>query len=263
MKPSKILFLQLAVLFVAMLGVYPASAQDAPPESQLAAPMPAGQPSVPPMPSDPIPAPQASMQMPAQQYSPTNNGTFDPCPMPRDAIASSPDDLAKVQEEIDRFTLCVARAQLLERLNETSSKSEGAIDSALGLGGAIPGMPNAQQNGLAPLPASALAGADVSPLDGNSAPVPDGSSAAPAAATAVPATASVAIEPAQSPWTIREIYGAGADIQAKLVSPEGDEVRVREGTKLRDGKGTVVRITPSVVTVRSGSETKDLDWSRS
>ncbi|MBU6235125.1 MAG: hypothetical protein KGQ41_04715, partial [Alphaproteobacteria bacterium] len=63
-------------------------------------------------------------------------------------------------------------------------------------------------------------------------------------------------------WTIKEIYGSGASIQAKLLSPEGDEYRVREGTKLRDGKGTVVRITPSTVTIRAGSDTEDLDWSR-
>ena len=51
-----------------------------------------------------------------------NTPAKDPCPAPT-AASATPDDLAKVQEDIDRFTLCVERAQLLERLNESVLKN--------------------------------------------------------------------------------------------------------------------------------------------
>lgn len=252
-KPST--FATLAFLALTAL-VTPAVAQDAPPESQLTAPVgdmpqPAAVPSMP-MPEQTAPA--------AQQNAPVPSGsaTFDPCPAPKDAIASSPDDLAKVQEEIDRFTLCVQRAQLLERLNETALKSEMATDAALGLGGgSIDAVPDASESGLAPLPASALAGADVSPTSGSTgADVPETEKAEEPSATPV-------IEaPKDTPWTIREVFGSGAAMKAKLLSPDGDEVRLGEGASLPDGKGTIVRITPSGVTVRMGGSTKDLDWAR-
>ncbi len=248
----------LGFLALSTYAFQPAAAQDAPPEAQLAAPM--GELPQPTAAAPVEPPAVPVLDSPVAQRQPAGGGsaTFDPCPAPQDAIGSSPDDLAKLQEDIDRFTLCVQRAQLLERLNETALKSEAAADLALGLAGSVPGIPDAQTNGLAPLPASALAGADVSPLDTTKqgAPVPDDSKASTPAPQAEPEPA----EPPSAPWTIREIYGSGPDIQAKLLSPEGDENRVREGSKLPDGKGTVVRITPTGVTVRIGSDTKELNW---
>jgi type IV pilus biogenesis protein PilP len=239
-------------------------AQDAPPESQLMAP--SGELPQPELPQPELsaamaaPAPEQPVATPPQGHTSSGGtGTFDPCPAPKDAIMSSPDDLAKVQEEIDRFTLCVQRAQLLERLNETALKSEIATDAALGLGGSVPGLPNPQENGLSPLPASALAGADVSPTsDSRSDDVPedDKESESPSASVAEE------VAPPSAPWTIKEVFGSGADMKAKLVSPEGDEARVAEGTKLPGGKGSVVRITPSSVTIRIDGHTKDLDWVR-
>lgn len=246
---SKRLF---SLLLVSMLSMTTslAAAQDAPPETQLEIPM------------GDIPQPQANVQPAIMDdvYSPaTSSVAFDPCPAPAAAINSSPDDLAKVQEDIDRFTLCVARAQLLERLNETALKSDGAVDAALGL--SIPGVPNPQKNGLAPLPADALGGADVSPLtvteDSKSGAAADNDEPVISMDTDIEQTT-----PKPAAWVISEIYGSGANIQATLISPEGDEMRVREGTKLRNSTSTVVRITPAVVTIRHGSDTRDLDWSR-
>ncbi|NBX66760.1 MAG: type IV pilus biogenesis protein PilP [Proteobacteria bacterium] len=250
----------LAILLLGSFVTLPGFAQDAPPpESQLMAP--AGdlpQPSL--LPTE-APAPEQPVAPQAQHTSSHGGGStaFDPCPAPKDAIMSSPDDLAKVQEEIDRFTLCVQRAQLLERLNETALKSEMATDAALGLGGSIPGIPNPQETGLAPLPASALAGADVSPTSDSKAgdDVPEADSESEAAAAAP-----VVEEAAPAPWTIKEVYGSGADMKAKLISPDGDETRVGEGAKLPGGKGSVVRITPSSVTIRIDGDTKDLSWAR-
>lgn len=249
------------ILVAALLlgsGMTAATAQDAPPESQLMAP--AAELPQPSLPVAEAPAPeQPAAEQPQARSMPAGGGSghFDPCPAPKDAIMSSPDDLAKVQEEIDRFTLCVQRAQLLERLNETALKGEMATDAALGLGGSIPGVPNPQESGLAPLPASALAGADVSPTSDTKADadVPEEDK------EAEPAVAATS-EPVAANWTIKEVFGSGVDMKAKLLSPEGDESRVAEGSKLPGGRGTVVRITPSGVTIRVDGQTKDLDWVR-
>ncbi|MBU6235863.1 MAG: hypothetical protein KGQ41_08460, partial [Alphaproteobacteria bacterium] len=142
-------FLVLAAA-VLVFPLAPAIAQDAPPESQLMAPVgdvPQPMPAAAAAPA----APQPEQPQPEPMRTARPAG-FDPCPAPQEAVNASPDDLAKVQEDIDRFTLCVARAQLLERLNETAKDTDVAIDSALGLGG-VPGVPGAQHAGLAPLPA--------------------------------------------------------------------------------------------------------------
>lgn len=195
-----------------------------------------------------------------QTSAPTGGKASDPCPAPTAAATNNPDDLAKVQEEIDRFTLCVQRAQLLERLNESTLRNVQAGDAALGLlppGGAMmPGTANAQvaggMPGLAPLPEAALAGADVSPLQqGATAPSGDAAETAKAQEPEVP-----------KDWTIKEIFGNGNDMQARLLSPEGDEVKARNGMKLPEGP-TIVRISPSGVTVRDGGNTKSLEWARS
>lgn len=241
-----------SLAFAALFAFAPAALaqEQQPPQEQLAMP---GAEST-------TVAPVATIETP-QTASASGNASADPCPAPEGAASKGPDDLAKVQEEIDRFTLCVQRAQLLERLNESSLKNQQAEDSSLGLsapGGMAPGMANAQMTpgmnmpGLAPLPAAALAGADVEPLSQ-------------AAGTSMATDAGVAVEPVKEEpknWTIKEIYGNGNDMQARLISPEGDEVKARGGMKLPEGP-TIVRISPSGVTVRDGGNTKSLEWAKS
>jgi len=246
-----------SMILAGLLMAAPVSAQEAaPPETALQTPASA-------MPAT-APQPQA-----VSNSGPSSSG--DPCPAPQGALQNSPDDLAKVQEEIDRFTLCVQRAQLLERLNESAMKNQESTDSALGYApipagagrGMMPGIPGAQSGpaGLAPLPAAALAGMDVSPVAAATA----ASDAADKAAAAAEVAETVAKEEASvsASWTIREIFGSGDEVQARLISPEGDEVKARNGMKLPDGKTTVVRITPAGVTVRTGTGAKTLEWAKS
>lgn len=239
-------YVLIPVLALALMIAAPVCAQEAPP------------------PDNQLQQPQMQTQAPANQIQvPTEVKTgaaADPCPAPKEALDSTPDDLAKVQEEIDRFTLCVQRAQLVERLNESAIKNLQANDAALGLAvpATTPGMPEmmppgmagAQRAGFPALPANALAGADVSPLP-------------PTNVSIAPVEEEEEKEREIKEWTIREIFGSGSSVQAKLLSPEGDEVRARSGMKLPDGKTTVVRITPAGVTVRIGKATKVLEWSRS
>jgi len=229
----------------------------------------------------PMPGQTGAKTEEAEKKPAMQNGQLvgDPCPSPSKALASSPDDLAKVQEEIDRFTLCVQRAQLLERLNESTLKSDNVYDASLGLapytsvenGGApaAPGLPGAQK-GMPPLPDAALAGADVEPQHAGDtgAPVPDTTQKDSKATTAsnsdaTAASADTAAKEETPVWTIREIYGSGRGIKATLLSPDGDEVRVKEGEKLPNNNGVVTRITPTGVMIRDGKAAKALDWARS
>jgi len=291
----------LAVASLMLLTGTTAQAQDAAPPSdaQLQQPVaaaPAGTSTVVPLTGAPVQAAPTidTVPMPGQAGAKVEdtekkpamqNGQLvgDPCPSTSKALASSPDDLAKVQEEIDRFTLCVQRAQLLERLNEGTLKNESVYDASLGLSpyssteittrpsGApgAPGLPGAQR-GMPPLPVEALAGADVTPQNTSDtgAPVP----AAPKKDTKPDTTSNTDREAASAEmdakeeapvWTIREIYGSGASIKATLLSPDGDEVRVREGEKLPNNNGVVTRITPTGVMIRDGKAAKALDWARS
>lgn len=242
-----------SMIFAGLLMAGPAFAQEAAPSDALL--------------QTPASALPAAAPQP-QAYQNTGGGTpsGDPCPAPQGALADTPDDLAKVQEEIDRFSLCVQRAQLLERLNESAMKNQETNDRALGympMPAGLPGIPGAQgPAGLAPLPAAALAGADVSPAAAATA----ASEAADAAAAAAEVAETVAKEEEEKKsavWTIREIFGSGSEMQARLVSPEGDEVKAHNGMKLPDGKTVVVRITPAGVTVRDSSGAKTLQWAKS
>jgi len=178
----------------------------------------------------------------------------DPCPTPKAAMANDPDDLAKVQEDIDRFSLCVQRAQLLERLNDSALKSASATDAALGLsmGGAGMGVPMPGVTpGMPPLPAAAMG-------DNNSAPV---SEITPTVSEENDVPETVAEAP-KATWVIREIFGSSVDMQARLISPEGDEVKVKTGSRLPDG-AAVTSISPSGVSIRVGKDVKTLVWAGS
>jgi len=175
----------------------------------------------------------------------------DPCPNLKGATQNAPSDMSGIQQDIDRFTLCVQRGQLLERLNETATKSIQGTDAALGLGGAANGglgMGGALPTNMPPLPANALGGADVSPM-------------APAPSTTA-SSSNTSVSDSTGGWTIKEIYGSTVDMQARLISPDGDEVKVKKGTKLPNSS-VVTSITPDGVSVRGGKGVRALEWAKS
>lgn len=178
----------------------------------------------------------------------------DPCPEPKSALANTPDDLAKVQEDIERFTLCVERAQLLDRLNESAAKTDETIDSALGLsagpmeGGMMP--PSVPTGEMAPVNESMLGGADVTPTGAASAPVPDG----------IDAIAGAAQPQLPPDWQVREVFGASGQLYARLNGPKGELVRVKTGDRLPSDGGTVTLVSAEGVTVRKDKDSKTLDW---
>lgn len=190
----------------------------------------------------------------------------DPCPTPRAAKSERPDDLAQVQEDIDRFTLCVQRAQLLERLNDSAGRMAESADTALGFGGMAAPASLPKGGAMPPLPSGALGGLDVAPKAAPAASSSSTTTTSVSTSSNVTATTTEAtqakpdVEDDTVRYSIREIFGPVTDMQARLVSALGDEILVRQGTALRDG-AIVTTITPSGVSVRSKGGVKTLEWS--
>ncbi len=61
----------------------------------------------------------------------------DPCPLPKTALRQTPTDLAAVQADIDRYTLCLERARLIKRLNDLATENDAML---AGFSSGNPGM---------------------------------------------------------------------------------------------------------------------------
>lgn len=185
----------------------------------------------------------------------------DPCPSPQRALSQAPDDLAKIQEDIDRFTLCVERAQLLERLNSLVEKNIETIDSVLLAPSALPALPVDESTGGFPGSSSNVMPvneADLGPSDNSSFPgeASTSSSSFPGSSDGSPAAA----EEEQGPqWNIREIYGTGRALQARLISTEGKIQRVKQGDILSD-ESRVIEVSKTRVKIKKDKEVIDLEW---
>jgi hypothetical protein len=208
--------------------------------------------------------------------------TYDPCPSPKSALQNTPNDLAKIQEDIDRFTLCVERAQLLERLNTLVEKNIETIDSALlQSGGGLPALPIAGQNSnnggndFSGLPGSnsndsddsifggrdSISAIDENDLGGFVEGVDSVSQrmtdrAQSATSSSIPAAN---VEPEEPEWRIREIYGIGRQLQARLISSENRIERVQQGSTIGDNI-RVIEVSKTSVKLKDGEDVLDLEW---
>jgi type IV pilus biogenesis protein PilP len=186
-------------------------------------------------------------------------GSGDPCPTPKEAVGDTPNSMARVQEDIDRFILCVERAQLLNRLNTLVESNTETIDSVLLQPQILPPLPvEAEQSvvqdfnntpgvaGNAPAPIN-----EASLSDGMNSPMNfDGEGNMPGAMDDVD-TAPV--------WLIREIYGASGRLQARLVNSEGALATVKQGDIL-DDESRIVEISTTSIKIRKDEEIIDLEW---
>lgn len=165
----------------------------------------------------------------------------DPCPAIMEMMAGkTPDDLSMVQADIDRYTLCARRAELLKKLNEISVENEKAVKDSMGFGGALssnPGMTLGSAPVLPPTPPLP----PLAPMPGEPGGVPAGFGGD------------------DGNWKILEVFGAAGNLQAKIAKGDGAVARVKAGSSLPGG-GTVAAITPVRVVIRdSGGET-ELSW---
>lgn len=177
--------------------------------------------------------------------------TTDPCPEPKKALGSTPDDLAKIQEDITRFTLCVQRAQLLERLNELAEANIETIDTALNLVAAPDEAPMQVQQGnniMDDIPMPSLPDEISNMLQDDEANAP------------APQQETRRARPLRSNWRIRDIQGTGGEIYARLMDDQGTIVKVMQGDDLPDNGGRVSTISNSMVSVTRDGDSTSLRW---
>lgn len=164
----------------------------------------------------------------------------DPCPALEDILAGkTPDDLSLVQADIDRYTLCAKRAELLKRLNELTVENEKAVNR--GMGDQNPGMTLGKgvPKTVSPPVVPAVKIPPVAPI--------------------VPVEENEDQEIDDGRWKIVEIFGVSGKLQAKLTKSDRSVARVKAGTELPDG-GRVVAITPVHVTIHNADGETELSW---
>lgn len=180
-----------------------------------------------------------------------------PCPEPKRALASTPDDMAKIQEDITRFTLCVQRAQLLERLNELAESNINTIDTALNLAAPVPNVDGNAEPGImpsVPMPQLSESMSQMLNENGNATT----SSQSSVVGSNAPQQPPKRNEP--SPWRVRDIQGTGGSISARLVNNEGIMFKVKQGQSLPNDGGKVQSLSNTLVVIERDGDTEILKW---
>lgn len=200
----------------------------------------------------------------------SENSFDDACPEPRTALSETPDDLARIQEDITRFTLCVQRAQLLERLNELAQANIETIDTALNLtvggdedGNAVPGiMPpmGNQGTGSVSPPSIPSIPADLFADDTDDSAGSQQSSSVNLGGSAPLMGVSARSSANSSDWKIREITGSDGKLSAQLIDSVGTLARVSQGDTMPDDSGIVSTITNTRVDISKDDQTQTLKW---
>lgn len=163
------------------------------------------------------------------------------CPSPDTALKQTPDDLSSIQSDIERFSLCVKRAELLQSLNDLAQKNK---ESLLGM----PDIEAITEEAIGALPPlapidNAFTAEDFARTLGNDE---DGEG--------------VAMEDTRTPWLVNDIYGVGTNLKARITSTEGEIANVREGEMLSDGL-EVFSISRTGIVLRGDDDIR-LDWAR-
>ena len=123
------------------------------------------------------------------------------CPEPSMALTQVPSEMDELQADIDRYTLCLNRAELLLKLEDLKNQNKEASVDGLSLP-------------ISPTPLTAEQTTEL---------MADGSSPQAMA------------PPPQDDYAIRDIRGMGDMLMARLQSPDGDFEQVKIGDKLADG----------------------------
>lgn len=177
-----------------------------------------------------------------------NSGTSeDLCPEPKTALEEKTGDLAKIQSDITRYTLCVQRAQLLQRLNELTIENIDTLDSAV---------TQISENSFQKLDVAQIEEIFMKNFSGaqlQSAP-PQSTDAS----GAIPAP--IISEPVKK-WLIQNITGQGQNLQAVLVSDQEDIITVKSGDVIPGTQERIRSIQASGVTLTTkNKENINLQW---
>jgi hypothetical protein len=166
------------------------------------------------------------------------------------AMKALPESMGGVQADIERYTLCIERARLLQMLDSVMVTREETLRKMReGDTGSIAGI-----TGVPPLPAGSLP--PVSGVNPASVAKADGTSVVSAAPNPLEAaTASLQVDE----WKTRKIWGQGLGIRAQLSNGGGTLLNVAKGDPLPDG-GMVEDISIRGVTISRNGKSKDLSW---
>lgn len=189
-------------------------------------------------------------------------GGVDPCPVPRDAMQNTPGSMATIQEDIDRFTLCVERAQLLDRLNTLVEKNIDTIDSVILQPQALPPLPvSSDPVNSSPPPSSERTQAPQTPapIDEASLQDPNFDNTGPTGFSENGANPDMLEEEQEPVWLIREIFGRSGALKARLVSSDGELATIEQGDVLSDDS-RIVQITSTSVSVKIEQDIEELQW---
>lgn len=189
-----------------------------------------------------LPAVEAGA-LPSAPMGASGGGTLpaDPCPMPSDELARAPDDLAKVQADIDRYTLCMERAQLLQRLNDVAMENQEKLNQSSGVGSGNPGMQLGGTNApsMDDIRAQIMGSVNDQLIEGTADTQP--------------------APPSSDEWMIIRVLGASGGLSAQLSKSDGTLARVRAGDTLPDGS-SVNSVSATSVTITQDGTRKDLRW---
>lgn len=124
------------------------------------------------------------------------------CPEPKISSRQSPSDLANIQSDIERFTLCIERAELLNRLNRLVEENDALMGLTFGGGQASaqpPAAPTNAPTATTPLPDVNMSDS-VNARQGQNEETEEDSE--------------------DNIWVIEEIFGVSSDLQARLTNAD-------------------------------------------
>jgi len=166
------------------------------------------------------------------------NFSNDPCPEARATLSETPNDLNIIQQDITRFTLCLQRAQLLERLNTIAIENIDTIETSLESRMQV-SMPSFDMAALMP-------------------PMPQSMT------NEMNASDDIYQEMASSQgnidWLVHDIRGQGDGLMAVLSDDNGNIINVGSGEMLPDTNMKIVSISPMGVKVENDKKTEYLKW---
>lgn len=178
----------------------------------------------------------------------------DLCPDVEKARAATPGDMAGVQADIERLSLCVERARLLKQLDDIAVQRQKMLDDTKNPGATVTGNISVNPDAIPPLPVSALP-----PLK-NDAPLKSGETRVKNAASSPLDGIGDTVKSLAAPsWNVRKIWGQGAGMRAQLSDGRGTLVNIVKGDPLPDG-AIVETISVKGVAVSQGGKVKDLSW---
>ncbi len=161
----------------------------------------------------------------------------DPCPAPQTGSLPPGDDLSTLQADIDRFTLCAERADMLRRLNEATLGKDGAGGEKADTTLENPGfrLRNMPRDNSKKVEIPRVSEDDLRPPPTEKSTPPPGE------------------------WVIVNIFGSGAGLQVRLRKDDGSVAQAKAGATLPDG-WAVKQVSTSGVVLTKGGQEKTLTW---